>query len=92
MSSRAVAEGQGTWPDARINLDAACPMIMDDDVESQACFFFELDRPKSRGSVSLNTDAYVSGVTNFVELADIDFNGFSDPTDLELLIEGKLIN
>ncbi|OXA44846.1 Oxygen-dependent choline dehydrogenase [Folsomia candida] len=76
VSSRAVAEGQGTWPDARINLDAACPMIMDDDVESQACFFFELDRPKSRGSVSLNTDAYVSGVTNFVELADIDFNGF----------------
>ncbi|XP_035700550.1 oxygen-dependent choline dehydrogenase [Folsomia candida] len=88
-SRRAVSDGQGRWSDVQIVFDAACPMSMDDEVESQACFSYYLNRPKSRGRVSLNTSAYVAGVTDFVKLAEIDFNGFSDPSDMGVLVEGE---
>jgi len=88
-SSRAASDGEGNWSDVAIMVDMSCPnnVPMDDEVEGTACFHFHLNRPKSKGSVSLNTTAYKEGETKFRNLAVIDFNGFSDPSDMDPLVE-----
>ncbi|XP_021956369.1 glucose dehydrogenase [FAD, quinone] [Folsomia candida] len=88
-SSRAVAEGEGHWPDGRISIDVACPISFSaEESLTKVCFVSELDRPKSRGSVTLNSSAFLSGSTDFVQLANVDFNGLGIPSDLDVILDG----
>jgi choline dehydrogenase-like flavoprotein len=86
-STRAKAEGEEDWADGRIWIDASCPSRAMYGEETKACFGAELQRPKSMGNVKLNVSAYLAGVTDFVQLADIDFNGFSVASDLDVILE-----
>lgn len=90
-SSRAIAEGEGNWPDIRINFIPGCPISLDDEVETKGCAIVELERPKSVGTVSLNVTAYLAGVTDFDGLSEIDINAFSDPSDMDVFLDGMCI-
>ncbi|XP_021961768.1 L-sorbose 1-dehydrogenase-like [Folsomia candida] len=48
----------------------------------------EFGRPKSRGCVILNTDAYSSGEIDDEKLVSLDLGSFTDPTDIDVLLEG----
>ncbi|XP_021952941.2 choline dehydrogenase, mitochondrial [Folsomia candida] len=88
-SSRAIVEGEPAWSDVRITLTTMCPLSFSDDVDSwTACYHMELDRMKSRGSVSLNTTAYLDGVRDVTKLVLIDFKAFDVASDLDVALDG----
>lgn len=87
-STRAIQAGQADWADGKVAIDPACPLVVNDDQETRACFFVEIGRPRSKGTLKLNTTAYLDGSTNFVDLAVIDFKGLSDESDMDVFLEG----
>jgi hypothetical protein len=89
VSSRAKASGEGTWPDSRVIFDFTCPTAFEDDQPLEACFWGELDRARSKGSLRLNATAYKNGETDDTKLSILDWNMFGDESDMDVLIEGK---
>ena len=88
-SSRAIADGQTGWPDIQIDfIDGFTSNPVQD--PHQVRLYVILGRPKSRGVMTLNATAYKLGVRDDEELALIDYNILSDPTDVEVLVEGIL--
>jgi hypothetical protein len=85
VSSRAAAEGETEWPDARITFGPK--LALEDDEDTIAFFWVTLDRPKSSGFITLNTTAYRNGVTDLTKLALIDFKMLEEPSDVEVILE-----
>lgn len=48
----------------------------------------EFGRPKSRGCIILNTEAYAAGELDDEKLVTFDLGTFTDPTDIDVLLEG----
>ncbi|CAL8130318.1 unnamed protein product [Orchesella dallaii] len=61
VSSRAMQDGEGDWPDFQVVFHPSCPNRDDDDANSSkinSCIHLFLTRTKSRGSLRLNTTVY----------------------------------
>ena len=89
-SSRAVADGEAGWPDVQIDLNDEFTVSQVKDPQ-QIHFYVVLGRPKSKGTIGLNATAYKMGVRRDEELALVDYNILSDPTDVKVLVEGIYI-
>ncbi|CAL8130342.1 unnamed protein product [Orchesella dallaii] len=90
VSTRAKQEGEGEWPDFQIVYAPMCPAAEGDNFPT-SCMFVLLGRPKSRGSLRLNTTAYKEGIrSDDVKLAVIDYKIFEgeSSSDLDVLVEG----
>ncbi|OXA40310.1 oxygen-dependent choline dehydrogenase [Folsomia candida] len=85
VSARAKADGEGDWGDLQVQ------MIDQPFIESNpggAVWECSLSRPKSVGEFLFNTTAYLAGETANGKLGLSNFKYFSDPTDMDALIEG----
>ncbi|XP_021965519.1 oxygen-dependent choline dehydrogenase [Folsomia candida] len=84
-SARAKADGEGDWADLQIQLaDLLFREDYPDTVVLEAC----LGRPKSVGEFLFNTTAYLAGETANGKLGLSNFKYFSDPTDMDVVVEG----
>ncbi|XP_021962083.2 glucose dehydrogenase [FAD, quinone] isoform X2 [Folsomia candida] len=87
VSSRARRENEGHWPDYHLFFYTD----LQSGLGTNATYIdinVEFGRPKSRGCVILNTDAYSSGETDDEKLVSLDLGSFTDPTDIDVLLEG----
>ncbi|ODM95746.1 Oxygen-dependent choline dehydrogenase [Orchesella cincta] len=99
VSSRAKADGEEDWPDYQIGYMPMCPAPSGDEIPT-SCIYVSLGRPKSVGTVRLNTTAYKEGIrSDLIKLAIIDFKMFEGEgaSDVDVLLEGidlmfKIIN
>lgn len=88
VSSRAEADGERNWPDYQVAIVQE-PAIDKHSPQTVILQAF-LCRMKSSGEIGFNTTAYLNGDRNDLKLALIDSRIFSDPSDVQVLIEGGL--
>ncbi|CAL8130344.1 unnamed protein product [Orchesella dallaii] len=89
VSRRAKADGEGEWPDIQMAYDPMCPAPYGDGMPV-SCVHLFCGRPKSKGSMRLNTTAYKEGIrSDDVKLAIIDFGFFEGEgsSDMDVLLE-----
>lgn len=75
------------WPDIWI---AIHPLPSVDGSEILNFYTF-VGRPRSRGSITLDTEKYRAGVRDDQQLALIDYRLLSNPDDVDVLLEGELM-
>lgn len=85
----ASSKADPSWPDLWLEMH---PQISIDGSEQEIYFYDVVGRPKSRGTITLDTDKYKAGIRDDVELALIDYNFLSHPDDIETLLEGNNVN
>ncbi|KAJ6644321.1 Glucose dehydrogenase [FAD, quinone] [Pseudolycoriella hygida] len=86
VSSRAERNSERYWPDLQI-VFVQYPVIGKNQPQPLSLQII-LNRMKSSGEIGFNTTAYLNGARDDLNLALIDFKLFSEPTDVEALIEG----
>lgn len=74
------------WPDSRI--DFISPILVGDQ-EPTVGFMVVLGRPKSIGSLTLDTEKYKAGIRDDEQLALIDYNILTHPDDVDVILEGN---
>lgn len=79
------SKAEPDWPNLLIILQSVESI---DDQEHRLIFHNILSRPKSKGSVTLDTNKYKAGIRDDVELALIDYKYLTHPDDIETLLEG----
>ncbi|XP_035714143.1 glucose dehydrogenase [FAD, quinone] isoform X2 [Folsomia candida] len=87
VSSRARRENEGHWPDYHLFFY----MDLKSGLDTNATYIninVEFGRPKSRGCVILNTYAHSSGEIDDEKLVSLDLGSLTDPTDIDVLLEG----
>ncbi|OXA42500.1 uncharacterized protein LOC110859481 [Folsomia candida] len=85
VSSRAKTDNEGDWGDLQVQMIDQ-PFIAEN--PGGAVWECSLSRPKSVGQFVFNTTAYLAGQTANGQLGNSNFKYFSDPTDMDALIEG----
>ncbi|OXA46120.1 Glucose dehydrogenase [FAD, quinone] [Folsomia candida] len=85
VSSRAKSDGEGDWGDVQIQM-IDLPFVEEN--PGGAIWEVNLSRPKSVGEFIFNTTAYLAGETANGALGNSNFKYFSDPTDMDVVIEG----
>jgi len=90
VSPRAISDGESDWPDSRVVLFRQCTPPFQENAPIDICLDLYFERAKSRGSVRLNATEYMNGSTDDTKLAIIDLNMLSDPSDVEVIVDGNL--
>ncbi|XP_035713775.1 oxygen-dependent choline dehydrogenase [Folsomia candida] len=87
VSSRAKRDNEGNWPDYHLffQMNDLAGLAIN---ATQIRMRVEFGRPKSRGCVFLNTEAYAAGEVDDEKLVSLDLGIFTDPTDIDVLLEG----
>lgn len=85
VSSRAKAEDQPNWPDIQI-VFVQQPVIGEG--PQTLSLQIIVNRMKSVGEIGFNTTAYLNGDRDDTKLALMDFRLFSEPSDVQTIIEG----
>lgn len=79
------SKAEPDWPNLFIGLN---PVVSVDDEEQRINFLNILGRPKSRGTLTLDTNKYKAGIRDDVDLALIDYKLLTHPDDVEAMLEG----
>ncbi|XP_035713465.1 glucose dehydrogenase [FAD, quinone] [Folsomia candida] len=87
VSSRAKRENEGNWPDYHLYFQLDLPTGLETNT-TNINMRVEFGRPKSRGCIILNTEAYAAGELDDEKLVTFDLGTFTDPTDIDVLLEG----
>lgn len=88
-SSRAVGEGHANWPDLHLLLQQN---FKSSDFGTRFKVNVALGRPKSVGNIGFNATAFRAGDRNDTKLAIIDHKFYSEPSDMDVLVEGEKWN
>lgn len=76
------------WPDILIGLRTPVSI---DGAEQFVNLNCAVGRPKSKGTLTLDTEKYKAGIRDDVQLALIDSRVLTHPDDAEVLLEGKVL-
>lgn len=76
------------WPDLWLEIH---PHLHVNGEEQEFTFIDVVGRPKSRGTFSFDTEKYKAGIRDDVELALIDYQFYSNPDDIQAMLEGKML-
>jgi len=88
VSDNAKAAGETGWPDIQMQQFGAEEVdAKDGSMQSSVIFIF--GRPKSVGSITLDTKRYLQGERDSAQLAIIDYNLFGVNEDKERFIQGN---
>lgn len=82
----ASSKAETDWPDLWIEMH---PIISVNGEEQVVYFYDVIGRPKSKGTLMLDTDKYKAGVRDDVELALIDYGFLTHPDDAQVMLEGN---
>lgn len=82
----ASSKAEPDWPDLWIEMH---PNIRIDDEETHIYFYDVVGRPKSKGMLTLDTEKYIAGIRDDVQLSLIDYQFYSHPDDMEAMLDGK---
>ncbi|XP_037024090.1 glucose dehydrogenase [FAD, quinone]-like [Bradysia coprophila] len=75
------------WPNFRIDLTVGM-LAQLAETKPTVGFIVVLSRPKSIGSLTMDTDKYRAGIRDDEQLAIIDYNILTHPDDIDVILEG----
>lgn len=87
VSSRAKSDGEQNWPDIQIVFGHE--PVFGKDLPQPTALQIILNRMKSVGEIGFNITAYRNGDRSDTKLALIDFRLFSEPSDVDAIVEGE---